>query len=133
VLGLKGHYEHYLQHYLATLGEKELRAVQRMYHAIVGDADAEMLICLYKSWVSLVLVKEGDDWVIWEMPEEHSHDMEEQGWSEFRVNGILVETVENEYPALVKATFKDKLGRRWVGTSAIGSGSGFDWFDPEEE
>ena len=120
-------YKDYLEHYLRMGGVDPTTFVERMYHAVIGDVEAGVLVCLYKSSIEGVLLLIDGRWEQAETP---------SGWTgvynpsagEFTVGGVVVSYETAFEPECVKISFTDKAGHGWGAMSGYGLGEGYeDW------
>lgn len=121
-------YTHYLQHYLKDKGEKAMESIYLMYHAILGDADSGILVCLYKEFPSAVFILDGE--VVSEVEDyKEGVDWWEEMYLARTINGIDVEWEGNPWnDERVICTFTDVKGRKWRGLSGYCIGEGYeDW------
>jgi len=128
VLGLQSDYIHYLQHYVEKRDKENGDLLAQMYHAVVGDEKAGVLVCLRKSYISAVILFDSNG-----QPDFAPHP---RGWTEdyapdsgtFQAGNITVEYNTDDAPECVEVSFTDALGRQWRGTSGYCMGEGFeDW------
>lgn len=52
VLGMQPEYISYMQHFVESIGHDPF---SDMYHAVVGDAESGILICLRKSYIAAII------------------------------------------------------------------------------
>lgn len=116
-------YETYWLHYIQAPDKETL--LQGMYHAVIGDAEAGVLVLLYKNYLSHVLQLVDGKWVDVELPESRDEEAE---FSPIPVGGIFISWCIDFDPAAVHVEFTDAKGRKWRGLSGYGVGEGFeDW------
>jgi len=94
-------YEAWALHFTRQHGDEPSR---QLYHAVVGDRNSGIVVCLYKSRIGAIL---------------DSETLRPVEYEDLRV-------VEGENNILV--SFVDRLGRKWKGISGFEIGRG--WEDP---
>jgi len=128
VLGKERGYEHYLQHYIQkNTNEISKNIFDDMFHGIVGDKEAGVLVCLYKSWCSnIIQLLKDNKYKIIEKP-KFDDWWESEGFT-IDVDGISITCKPTQDPEGVSCNFTDKKGRNWNAKSAYGYGEGYwDW------
>jgi len=126
VLGLQPDYAHYLQHYVETRDSKHDDPLAEMYHAIMGDGKAGVLVCLSKSYISTVILFDGNGQPIFpDHPEGWTEDWEPSAGT-FQVGDITITYEADSDPERIDVSFTDSLGRIWRGKSGMYMGEGFE-------
>lgn len=124
VLDNKEGYQFFLQHYI----QKDLKEnlFDNMYHAVVGDKGAGVLVFLYKSWPSEIIKLLGNDKyeIIRTKMDEKDFEWYESDGFKIDVHGIKIKLEPTESPEGVTCEFKDKKGRIWKAKSAYCYGEG---------
>ena len=119
VLGGEPRYAHYIFHY--TKGNA--LDSERMYHAIVGDKDAGILVCLYKNWI--YDIRAGDGSLLLRMTDV-DRSQSALGAKDYDAGGTTIRCSWRR-PG-VEVAFVDAVGRAWRGESGYQNGEGFgDW------
>lgn len=116
-------YETYMLHFLSRAEDS---AMDRMYHAIIGDEEAGILVGLYKDWPSVVINLDTKEELkppkisTWDGPEH----------AEMKVGGLTINfhCIDEYAASRCEVNFVDKLGRSWSGLSGYAMGEGWtDW------
>ena len=112
-------YAHYLQHYAKPPQETQF-PLHKMYHAIVGDQAAGVLVCLYKCWIATVIQLD---------PFEEVKPRIEDVDLVFTTNSIEISYKFRHDPERGIVEFTDKDGRKWKGIAGYGLGEGYEKWD----
>lgn len=112
------------EHLLTTSEEERQRSIKRCYHAVVGDVNAGLLVCIYKSSPVLILELADDG--------QKEHQIENSPWDddyeprevEVTVANVQIELWAATEPERGGCKFTDKTGRIWKGVSGYCMGAG---------
>ena len=128
VFGLQSEYASYMQHFVETAGEDKPNPFTDMYHAVVGDEEAGVLVCLHKSYIGAVIAFDGNGHpTLPDHPFGWTKDWEAESGT-FRAGDIAIEYSSGSDPECIEVSFTDALGRQWRGRAGYCMGEGFeDW------
>lgn len=111
------HYQHYIE---AT--------EDTMYHGIVGDEKSGVMVCLYKAWVSKILIQTPTGLATFQISKEDEDYLDKMGHVEIDLpNGTVVFIKQSDNLICVK--FVDPLDRTWQGISGYFLGEGHEEWD----
>ena len=126
VLGLQSEYANYMQHFVETRGEGQPDPFTDMYHAVVGDEKAGVLVCLHKSYIGAVVTFDGNGQPVFpEHPTGWTEDWDADSGT-FQAGDITVTYEAGSTPERIEVSFTDSLGRLWRGKSGMYMGEGFE-------
>ena len=99
---------------------------KRMYHAVVGDQEGGLIVCLYKYAIATAFLC--NDTSIEQAQIPYGWIAADPQEGTFQCRGIPVEYESDNEPDNIYVTFTDKAGHRWRGTSGMYMGEGYeDW------
>jgi len=121
VLSEKESYKPFLRYYL-EVPEENRKQLDLMYHAVVGDKDSGVLVCLYKTYVDQIYIIKDDGSVepvdqnildkLGEILDEIARDMSSRLYT-IEINGCVIKFNRSHFPSYVVCRMVDKLGRKW--------------------
>lgn len=116
-------YVHYLQHYIST-ADGAINELGNMYHAVVGDKDSGVLVCLYKAYPGpIFIIKDGT--ALFHKPWDSDFDWHEEMEANIELpNGIAISLNGNFDPMRISCNFTDATGRKWSAVSGYLIGEG---------
>lgn len=125
--GMRGFGTAYLLHF-----EDQPESIwEEMFHAIVGDTRAGILVCLYKNTIAHVFVKSEEreeeglkPWYVRRPPEPCKDNGTE--FPPLEVSGITINWYKSTDPNRVVVWFVDSLGRQWRGEAGYEMGEGYE-------
>jgi hypothetical protein len=96
--------------------------LRRMYHAVMGDAQSEILIALYKDDLAGLFFVASDSIEKLDCPKMYTDDYEKIEGTIVDIHGVEV-TIDPD-DNRIHASFTDHLGRKWRATSGFEYGEG---------